>query len=118
MVLSNRMFAALSAFYPSQCTVQEYVEVQLGSGHPEKVWSDLAGHDGLPCRFCPSSGNEVKSSEQIYSMTSCVVELTGPYPAITTKNRVIIDDGVVYNIIAVQRDGQGASCKLVVEKVS
>lgn len=115
-IISPRMFSYLKAFYPYNCDIQYCVETQDSTGYPVKTWMKLSGHGLLPCRLSPSGGSEAKTPTQVYSTATHVIELTNPYPSITTKMRAVIESQA-YDILAVERDGQTGSSRLVVEVV-
>ena len=115
-ILNKRMFDMLGEFYPDVCTIQESVEIQDSTGHSVPSWSDLAGHKDLACRVSPIGGTERKTATQVYSTATHVIELTEAYPPIVTKMRAVAQ-GWNYDILLVERDGQGASSRLVTQVV-
>lgn len=118
-IINSRMFAALKGFYPSECTIQEPTEIQDDTGHPVASWSDLAGHVNMPCRLSPISGRagEIRTPAQTYTEASHVVELTRTVPDVTTKMRAVVD-GVIYDIVLIEHDGQGVSARILTELVT
>ena len=116
-IVSHRMFDMLKDFYVDVCTIQEVTETQSGSGHPEKSWSDLADHTDLPCRLSPVGGTERKTATQVYSIATHAIELTKPYPNIVTKMRAKVNEEMFFDILLIERDGQGKSSRLVVEVI-
>lgn len=115
-IISSRMFRMLGKFYPDTCTIRESVEPQDSTGHPVPSWSDLADHKDLACRVSPIGGTERKTATQVYSIATHVIELTEAYPSIVTKMRAVVR-GWTYDILLVERDGQGASSRLVTQVV-
>lgn len=115
-IVHQRLFATLTGFYPSTCTIQEATEARDLAGQPIATWVDKAGHIDLACRLSPAGGGERKTVTQIYSQATHVVELTGYYPLITAKMRAVVA-GQVYDILLPERDGQSASTKLVCQVI-
>ncbi len=115
-IVSSRMFEMLDKFYPDICTIQESVEAQDSTGHSVASWSDLAEHGGLACRVSPIGGTERKTATQAYSIATHVIELASPDPPIVPKMRAVVR-GWTYDILLVERDGQGASSRLVTQVV-
>lgn len=108
----------LQDFYPDFCTIQQQVEVQDEIGHPVPTWSSLQPYVNIPCRLSPNRGaGEIKGLNQIYTKATHVIELTQPAEGITSKMRAVIG-GVNYDILLPERDGQGKSSRLVVERVT
>ncbi len=116
-IVSPRMFRMLENLYPDTCTIQEVAETQSTTGHPEKAWSNLGDHVALPCRLSPIGGTERKTATQVYSIASHAIELTKPYPDIVPKMRVIVEGEMLFDILLVERDGQGVSSRLVVQAI-
>ena len=115
-IVSSRMFEMLGKFYPDLCTIQENVEIQDSTGNPVASWSDLADHKDLGCRVSPIGGTERKTTTQVYSIATHVIELTETYPSIVTKMRAVVR-GWTYDILLVERDGQEISSRLVTQVI-
>ncbi len=116
-IVSPRMFRMLENLYPDICTIQEVTETQSATGHPEKSWSNLDDHVDVPCRLSPIGGTERKTATQVYSIASHAIELTEPYPDIVPKMRVVVNEQMFFDILLVERDGQGVSSRLVVQAI-
>ena len=116
-LISSRMFEMLGKFYPDLCTIQESTEVPDSTGHPVASWSDLADHVDIPCRLSPIGGAERKTATQVYSIATHAIELTEPYPSIVTNMRAVVNEEMFFDVLLVERDGQGKSSRLVVEVI-
>lgn len=110
------MLTALSGFYLSTCTIQQATESQNNIGDVTHTWANLSGHVDLRCRIAPASGNEVKQASQIYAEYTHIVALAGAYTTVTEAMRVIVD-GVTYDIVAAQFDGNHKTTRLLVRLV-
>ena len=115
-IISPRLFTALAAFYPSTCTIQTATETADTTGQPVKSWTNLTGHVSIDCRLSPIGGSERKASNQVYSVATHVIELTGDYPTITPKMRAVIDS-INYDILLVEHDDCAASTRIVCEVI-
>lgn len=104
-------------FYPSLCTIQTPVLSQDDANQPRPAWPNLAGHVALACRLSPLSGTERKSTNQVYTRATHVINLAGNYPTIAEKMRAVIDD-IPYDILLVENDGQDKSTRLVAQVVT
>lgn len=101
-------------FYPSLCTIQEATEAADSYGQPIPTWGSLADHANLNCRLSPgtpSSGDELRTQTQIYTVHMWIIALNGHYPAILETMRAVIDS-VVYEIEQVQHDGNNKTTRL------
>lgn len=110
------MLTALSGFYPSLCTIQSATEAQNNIGDVTHTWANLSGHVDLACRIAPASGNEVKQAAQIYAEYTHTIALAGAYTTVTEAMRAIVD-GVTYDVVAVQFDGNRKTTRLLVKLV-
>lgn len=116
-MIHPRLFELLGNHYPGRCTIQTSTEIEDAAGQPIPAWSDLAGHIDLQCRVAPSGGSERKATNQVYSVSTHVVELAGWYPQISSKMRVVADDGLVLDILLPEHDGNHATTRLVCQVV-
>jgi head-tail adaptor len=112
------MLDHLANFYPSTVTVQEATEVQGATGDITLNWANKAGHVDLPARIGPSGGREIRQDDQTYSVSTHTIGLRGNYPLVTVEDRVLADDGTIYDIMAAESDDQDASTYLYVEVVT
>ena len=117
-IIDPRMLTQLHNFYPSTVTIQEAVERRGTAGEIEVDWEDMAGHVDLPARIGPSGGREVKLADQTYAVSTHTIGLRGNYPSIGVKDRVVADDGTIYDILSVASDDQDASTYLYTEIVT
>lgn len=116
-LIDPRMLAHLHNFYPSTVTIQEAMELQDGTGDVTLDWDDKPDHVDLPCRIGPSGGKEIRMPDQTYAVSTHTIGLRGNYPTVTVKDRAVDDNGVIYDIMAVESDDQDASTYLYTEIV-
>jgi hypothetical protein len=101
-------------FYPASCTIQQATTVADSYGQPIPTWANLADHVDLSCRLSPgspSSGDELRTQIQIYTVHMWIIALNGHYPDILETMRAVID-GTVYEIEQVQHDGNEKTTRL------
>jgi len=116
-IIDPRMLAHLHSFYPSTVTIQEK-HVRRGVHGEELVdWEDKEDHADLPARIGPTGGREVKLADQTYAVATHTVGLRANYPTIDVEDRVVADDGIIFDILSVASDDQDASTYLYVEVV-
>lgn len=106
----------LSNFYPDTCTIQQNGPTRDAHGQEIESWSNFAGHVDLNCRIAPSGGREFRRQNQTYLMSTHKIALKGNYPNINEKMRAVVN-GVNYDILQVDHDGQDVSTNLLVELV-
>jgi len=111
-----RMFEELTAFYPAVCAVQAATEVRDEVGQPIEAWANVPGLDALPCRVSPSGGSERRQPNQVYSLSTHVINLAGHYATISTKHRAVVALQA-YDILLVEHDGNQQMTKLVCQVV-
>jgi hypothetical protein len=116
MIVHPRMLEGLAAFYPSLCTIQNAVEPQDSVGQPVPT-SYTDALTALPCRVSPAGGSERKLPNQTYAVGSHTINLRGHYPTITPKQRAVVE-GVAYDILAVESDGNAYTTRLQVQVVT
>ena len=116
--IHGRLFASLGNFFPDVCTIQEKPNpgTQDAAGQEVESWSDLVGHEAIPCRVSPSGGTEQRSANQIIARSTHVILLGGAYPAITARMRAVVKEQL-YDILLPQIDGNEAMTRLVCEVV-
>ena len=117
-IIDPRMLAHLANFYPSTVTIQEVTERRGTAGETRPEWETKDGHEDLPARIGPSGGREVKLADQTYAISTHTVGLRANYPEVTVKDRVLADDGTIYDILSVASDDQDASTYLYTEIVT
>ena len=125
-IIDPRMLAHLANFYPSTVTIQEVTELRGTAGETRPEWEAKDGHEDLPARIAPvggvrtgqPGGREVKLADQTYAISTHTVGLRANYPEITVKDRVLADDGTIYDILSVASDDQDASTYLYTEIVT
>jgi hypothetical protein len=116
MIVHPRMLEGLAAFYPSLCTIQSAVEPQDTVGQPVVAsYTDVL--QALPCRVSPAGAREMKLPNQTYGVASHTINLRGHYPSITTAMRALVD-GVAYDVLAVEHDGNAYTTRLQVQVVT
>ena len=112
----------------SVCTVQAPSQNVGASGAPDGSYSDIASLVNIPCMNAPESvggiaATEVKSLAEIMSMSLRHVLLNGYYSQLDGQNwgeigwRAILD-GVVYDILAAERDSQFSQTRLKLRLIS
>ncbi len=116
-VMHPRLFEMLAAFYPALCTIQQATETRDAAGQPNAAWSNLAGHVDIECRIGPAGGGERKTTNQVYTVATHTIHLTGYYPVITAKMRAVVGMQA-FDILLVANDGQSHHTKLVCQVVS
>uniref|UniRef100_A0A6M3M9I7 Putative head-tail joining protein n=1 Tax=viral metagenome TaxID=1070528 RepID=A0A6M3M9I7_9ZZZZ len=114
-IIDPRMLARLHNFYPSTVTIQVAIEVQDATGDITLNWAD--DYVDLPARIGPSGGREVRMPNQTYAVSTHTIALRAWYPTITVEDRVLADDGSIYNIMLIESDDQQASTYLYTEIV-
>ena len=110
------MLDSLPDFYPKSCTIKEPSSVQSGSGHPTITYTAIGALTNLACRLAPSTGKEVKKSNQTYTVGSYTIVFPDYYVAITELMQAVIDE-VDYDILNVAHDAEEESTRLLVEIV-
>ena len=116
-IIEDRMLDHLYNFYPSTATFQAATEVPVGTVDISLVWANKAGHVDLPARIGPSGGREIRQDDQTYAVSTHTIALRGNYPTVTVEDRVVDDNGVIYDILEVESDDQDASTYLYTEIV-
>lgn len=124
-IVDTRMLAHLHNFYPSTVTIQEAIERRGTAGEIIVDWEDKAAHVDLPARIAPSGGvrtgqpggREVKLADQTYAISTHTIGLRANYPTITVEDRVVADDGLIFDILSIASDDQDASTYLYTEIV-
>lgn len=105
--------------YPSAASLFIVIDGRDAYGQPtnqEEI--PVVGVDvsAIECRIAPVSASEPRSADQTISIATHRVALRGSYPQIEATWRVHID-GVGYNILSVDHDGNHQSTYLNVELV-
>ncbi len=114
-IMHPGIFAALTAnFYPSTAIIEEPVMTQDAVGEPIPAWPVFL--TDLDCRLSPMGGTERQLPDQTYSVASHTVSLASYQDTITVVMRVLID-GVYYDIVAVEHDGNSEMTRLRVQVV-
>lgn len=116
-LIHPRMMQAITPrFYPSVVTFQERSSSQDSYGQPIETWSNVSGLIDLDCRIAPTGGSEPRSQQQIVTVGTHRIALTGIH-AVATAMRAVIG-GVNYNILTVENDGQANATYCNAEIVS
>lgn len=121
-IIHPRMFQTLAKFYPSTCSIQQVSEAtQDEHGEIQESWTDRSGFTDIECRVSPAGGTERKSPQEIWSVATHVVELTGFYEVVV-KNRAVVTFtdgrvGLTLDVLLVTHDGNEESTRLVCELV-
>lgn len=115
-ILSARFYSALSGFYPSTCAIQQYTATRGATGEEIKTWANVSGLGAVTCRVSPTGGNEKKQANQLYALSTHVIELDGYYASITAKMRALVGS-VAYDILLPEHDGNHEMTKLVCQVV-
>jgi head-tail adaptor len=104
--------------FPDLCTIQQPVEGQDSYGQVTRAWAALIGHVNLRCRLAPEiqRSGEFQPQGQTYGRHSHRLLLSGYYPTITAKMRVVVG-GESYQVVLVQPDSEGWSTRLLVDVV-
>lgn len=114
------LISALSAFYPSRCTIGSATETQSPTGAVQQGWAAVPGLVDLPCRMAPAqagqSSREVRSDSGTYGDYAYTIALQGYYPTITETHQVTVD-GVTYDVQSVAHDNNHAATELFVRLV-
>ena len=114
-IMHERLLANLTAFYPSLCTIQEATYIVDTVGEPQPTWADFL--TDIPCRISPAGGNETKRSDETYEVATHVINLAGYYVTITVPMRAEID-GVLYDILSIEHDGNHFTTRLRAQVVT
>ena len=111
-----RLFSTLTNFYPDTADIQQRTDTRDAVGQPIPAWATVSGLGAVACRVSPTGGGERKQANQIYTLSTHVINLAGNYIQITTKMRAVVS-GVTYDILLVEHDGNGGMSKLVCQVV-
>ena len=114
-VINPRLMATIFPIFNATGTIQSATEARDAAGQPIKTWNDLTGHVAIPCHIETTGGNETKAVNQVYSTATHEVNLSGYYPLITPKMRLVDGDGNIYDILLVDQESFKSFTKLVVE---
>ena len=124
-LLNSKLFQALSAFYVDTATIQSVTEALTPSGQKilnysdnSGTWSNVAGMVNLAARITSAGGGEIKSPNLVWSKATHIVHLTGYYPSIDSKMRVVDQTGLAYDILLVNHDSTNSITSLVCQVVS
>lgn len=117
--LHSGLFDTLRNFFPDTATIQQKPnpESQDAAGQPVEVWTNLPGHDAIPCRVMPSGGTERRSTNQLIAQSTHVILLTGAYKAIEARMRVTVKT-LAYDILLPETDGSAAITRLYCEVIN
>lgn len=110
-MISDRM----APLFPSLCAVEAKTVTADEFGQEVETWEVVAGMTLIPCAIAPLSAIERQAAG--YTITDQVwhVLMTGDYPEITTRHRLLID-GVEYDIDGAEVALQGALTRLTVQR--
>lgn len=115
LVHPSMLLALGSDFFPVSVTIEAATETQAANGQVTLTWS--AALTGLAGRLGPANAaQERRLPSLVVTNVSHVLALAGNY-AIATAQRAVVD-GVAFNILAVQHDGNSATTWLGLEVVS
>lgn len=108
----------LHNFYPSRCTIQQDSGTAQNSyGALIASWTNLAGHQNIPCEIYRAGGVEVQQTDMTVVTADFAVQLAAYCPTITTRMRAVIK-GATYDILSAQSDSQAQTTRLLVKVVS
>jgi hypothetical protein len=111
-----RFMATLAPLsFPNTGKIQQAGESQDPRGQTVKAWIDYPGLTGLACRIETTGGNETKGATQVYATATHQIYMDGFYPQIDPSMRFVDQDGLAYDILAVNQDSFGAFTLLIVE---
>lgn len=105
--------------YPHTVTIQQATEAVDAYGVTTKAsWANLDSHVDLPCRLSPENRarQEQRGDSVPYIQEGFIIAISGHYPTVTAKMRAVVDS-VVYDIQAVEHDGNSKTTRLRVQIV-
>jgi hypothetical protein len=110
-------------FYPDRMSIETRVEIEdPESGEVNLGWVVRPGYESIPAVMAPamifSIGNrEIVGDKQTWAESAWHVSFDGYWPDITPLDRLVIDDGRDFNILAVEHDSRRQFTRLKVEIV-
>ena len=111
-IVNPRMLERLTPhFYRQRCTIEKGTSTRNSSGEPILTWSTLSDHAAIPCHLAPVRGRETPGANLTVAEATHTALLNGLYPDVTIQHRAKVDQ-VAYNIVAVEKDSQGAMTRL------
>lgn len=116
-IIDPGMLARITpGFFPSKVDIQEPTEGQDELGQPVTGWENLLIN--VPARIAPAvaATGEQRQDNYTYTELGFTILLAGYYPTILPKMRVL-EGGQVYDIDAVQFDGQHTQTRLTGRRV-
>lgn len=118
-LVDPRMLAKLGSFFNTTCTIQQVTETRDSAGGVVLTWANVTGLVGLTCRRATASTartSEIKLESLTYTVNVQTIMISGYQPTITPKMRVTCD-GLVFDILSVEHDGEQAMTRLACQIV-
>lgn len=118
-LVDPRMLSRLGSFYNTTCTIQQTAETRDAAGGVVNSWADMTGLVNLRCRRAPVSTartSEMKLEALTYTVNVQTIVIASYQPTITPKMRVTCDS-LVFDVLAVEHDGEGQMTRLTCQIV-
>lgn len=118
-LVDPRMLDRLGMFYNTTCTIQQTTETRDAAGGVVNTWADMTGLVNLRCRRAPVSTartSEMKLEALTYTVNVQTIVIASYQPTITPKMRVTCDS-LVFDVLAVEHDGEGQMTRLTCQIV-
>lgn len=118
-LVDPRMLGKLEAFFNTTCTIQQVTETRDGAGGVVLTWANVTGLVNLVCRRAPASTartTEMKLESLTYTVNVQTIVIAGYYDTITPKMRAVCD-GLTFDVLAVEHDGQTQMTRLACQIV-
>jgi hypothetical protein len=103
-------------FFNRRGTIQQSTDTQSTTGLVKKAWANVNGMINIPCRIAASGGGERRFQNQAFLDATNSALLSGSY-AVNEKMRFVDDDGLVYDILLVEKDSEEITTRLTLRMV-
>ncbi len=104
-LISSRMLAGLSAFFPASVTMQAASSTRDAFGQPMVAWTDVDDLADLGGQLSAAGEEKVKRLGLVVERTSHVLALQGCFRGIEPTMRAVVD-GAPYEVTGVRHDSQ------------
>lgn len=118
-LIAPGLIAALAAFFPDACTVQEATYATGATGTKTATWATLSGHADLACRVAPINTNaaEYQRLASLDLTRAHRLIALAYHPDIVPGMRVLVG-ATTYSVLTTRHDGQGTITELLCEEVT
>lgn len=118
-LVDPRMLSRLGMFYNTTCTIQQTTETRDAAGGVVNAWANVTGLVDLTCRRATASTartSEMKLEALTYTVNVQTILIASYQPTVTPKMRVTCDS-LVFDILAVEHDGEDTMTRLTCQIV-